>query len=188
MSTLESTFNMQISNLLSGFIGALLGALSSLAIAIYTNKKAVKAMEAERLLSHVATAVSLAGQLFDNYLSFSPHLINQSSFGIRIEENSLARTKHSFYLYGEAKYLEHLLPQNLRHRWDMMLVLISEFSTMQRLDGPVRNRAQVDVEHYIRYVRDSCVDFLDGKEVRKELKHPYISREDSEAWVPSEFK
>jgi hypothetical protein len=184
MSTLESTFNMQVSNLLSGFVGALIGALASFFIAIYTNNKAMKVMDAERLRSHVATAVSLAGQLFDNYLSFNPSLLNQSSFGVRIEENSLGRMKYSIQLHGEAKYLQYLLPQILRHRWDMMLVLVSEFSTMQRLDGPDRNRAQVDVEHYIRYVRDSCVDFLDGKEVRSELERPYLNREDAVAWMP----
>ena len=70
----------------------------------------------------------------------------------------------------------------------MMLVLISEFSTMARLDPPNRNRAQIDVENFIQYVRDSCVDFLDGKEVRVELKHPYLNREDSVAWMPSEQK
>jgi hypothetical protein len=59
---------------------------------------------------------------------------------------------------------------------------------MSRLDPPNRNRAQIDVENFIQYVRDSCVDFLDGKEVRVELKHPYLSREDSVAWMPSEKK
>ena len=105
MNTLESTFNMQISNLLSGFVGALFGALVSFAIAIYANNRATKAMDAERLRGHVATAVSLAGQLFDNYLSFNPSLLNQSSFGVRVEENSLGRIKYSIQLHGEAKYL-----------------------------------------------------------------------------------
>jgi hypothetical protein len=176
---------MQTSNLLSGFLGALLGALSSLIIAIYTNKRAVKTMETERLRGYVATAVTLSGQLFDNYLSFNPRIINQSNFGMRVEENTLGRMKYSIHLHGEAKYLEHLLPEILRHRWDCMLVLISEFSVTERLDMPNRNRAQVDVENFIKYVRDSCVDFLDGKEVHGDEIRPYLSREDSAAWMPS---
>ena len=186
MSTSESTFKLQFSNLLSGFIGALLGALSSFMIAIYTNKKAVNSLEAERLRSHVSTAIILAGQLFDNYLAYNPRLINQPSFGVRVEENSLGRMKYSIQLHAEAKYLEHLLPQILRRRWDVMLVLIAEFSAMEKIDGPNRNRAQVDVDHYIQYVRDSCVDFLDGKEVRIEVKGPYLRREDPGAWMPPE--
>jgi len=185
MNISGSIFNMQISNLLSGFVGALLGALSSLSIAIYANKRAVIAMETERLRGYVATAVTLAGQLFDNYISYNPRMIYQSSLGIPVEENTLGRIKHSIQLHGEAKYLEHLLPEILRHRWDMMLVLISEFSVVEKLDMPNRNRAQVDVENFIKYVRDSCVDFLDGKEVHGEEKRPYLGREDSVAWMPS---
>jgi hypothetical protein len=187
MNTSESIFSMQFSNLLSGFVGALLGALSSFAIAIYTNKKAIATLEVERLRSHVASAVILAGQLFDAYLSFNPHRINQSIFGVPIEEKSLNRMKYSIQLHGEAKYLEHLLPQILRHRWDVMLVLIAELSAMEKQDDVTRNRAQVDVDHYIQYVRDSCVDYLDGREVRIEVKGPYLRRKDAAAWMPPEI-
>ena len=182
MNTFVSTFDMQISNLLSGFVGALLGALSSLAIAIYTNKKAIKTMEKEKLRGYVASAVTLAGQLFDNYLSFNPWIINQSSFGMRVEDRTLERIKHSIHLHGAAKYLEHLLPGILRHRWDMMLVLISEYGATEGMDAPNRNRAQVDVGNYIQYVRDSCVDYLDGLEVRCELERPFLKRDDSVSW------
>jgi hypothetical protein len=186
MNTFVNISSMQVSNLLSGFIGALLGALSSFLIAIYANKRASVAMETERLQSHVATAVILAGQLFENYLSFNPHLLNQSIFGLRVEENSLHRIKHSIQLHEEAKYQRFLLPELLRYRWDMMLVLISEFGTMERSEASKVGRAQMDVEHYIQYVRDSCVDFLDGKEMRRELKRPYLNRDDAVAWIQSD--
>ena len=182
MNIFVNTSNMQMSNLLSGFIGALLGALSSFAIAVYANKKAREDLKEERLRSHLAKAVSLAGQLIDNYISYNPILINQSNFGLQIEEKSITRINAAIYLHGEAKYLQYLLPEVLRHRWDMMLVLISEFSAMERIDSPKRNRAQVDVDHYIRYVQSSCVDFLDGRKVQNELKRPYLSREDVKPW------
>ena len=174
---------MQISDLLSGFIGAILGATSSFIIAIISNKNSIKAMELERLRGYTAKAVSLAGELFDNFLFYNPKLINQNSFGMRVEENSLSRIKYSVQLHAEAKYLQYLLPQNLRKRWDMMLVLISEFSATTDLDAPNRNRAQVDVDQYIKYVIDSCVDFLDGKEIRNELVRPYLKRDDPNAWA-----
>jgi hypothetical protein len=64
----------------------------------------------------------------------------------------------------------------------MMLVLISEFSGMEKIDSLKRNRAQVDVDHYIRYVQSSCVDFLDGRKVQAEHKRPYLNREDAKPW------
>jgi hypothetical protein len=103
---------------------------------------------------------------------------------MRIEENSFIRIKYSVQLHGEAKYLQYLLPQELRNRWDMMLVSISEFGNTADLDSPNRNRAQVDVENYIKYVRNSCVDYLDNKEIRSELKRPFLKRNDANAWEP----
>jgi len=176
-----------ISNLLSGFIGALLGAAGSLGVAIYSNKKEAKSLEVERLRGYVASAIFLAGQLLDNFLSFKPSIINRSSFGMRVEEGSLVRVNQAIRLHGEAKYLEHLLPEHLRNRWDLLLVLITEFSATESLDLPNRNRAQVDVENFIQYVRDSCVDFLDGNEVRKEIKRPYLKRDDPIAWNQMDF-
>lgn len=178
--------NMQFSNLLSGFIGAVLGALSSFAIAVYANKQAREDLKEERLRNYLAKAVSLAGQLIDNYISYDPILIYQSNFGLQIEEKSLNRVNYSVNLYEEAKYLQFLLPEVLRHRWDMMLVLISEFSAMEKLDSPKRNRAQVDVDHYIRYVQISCVEFLDGKQVQNEHERPYLNREGATPWSASD--
>ncbi len=178
--------NMQMSNLLSGFIGALLGAMSSFAIAVYANKQGRKDLKEERLRSHVAKAVSLAGQLIDNYISYNPLLINQTNFGVQIEEKFFNRINYAIHLHDEAKYLQYLLPEVLRHRWDMMLVLISEFSAMEKSDSVKRNRAQVDLDHYIRYVQSSCVDFLDGRHVQNELKRPYLNREDATPWSTSD--
>ena len=175
-----------ISNLLSGFIGALLGALGSLGVAVYTNKKATKSLEAERLRGFVASAVVLAGQLLDNFLAYNPTMVNRSSFGMKIEEGTLMRVNQAIRLHGEAKYLEHLLPGQLRMRWDMMLVLIDEFSSTDTLNSPNRNRAQVEVGNFIQYVRDSCVDFLDGKEIRRNIDRPYLKRDDPNAWTQTE--
>ena len=186
MSTFESISSFDMSELLSGFVGALLGSFSSYLIAIYSSKKATKAMETERLRGYVATAVSLAGSLFDTFLSYRPNLLHQSRFGLKLDAESLERIEDSVELYGKGKHLTYLLPQVLRNRWDMMLVLIHEFHVAEGLDGPERNRAQVDVEHFIQYVRESCVDFLDGRKVRSELSRPYLRREDSEAWLPLE--
>ena len=182
MSIFVNISNMQVSNLLSGFIGALLGALSSFAIAVYANRKAREDLKEERLRGQLAKAVSLSGQLFDNYISYNPFLVYQSNFGLQIKEESLNRINYAIHLYGEAKYLQFLLPQELRLRWDMMLVLISEFSAMEKSDSSKRNRAQVDVEHYIRYVQSSCVDFLDDRQVQNELHRPYLNRDDATPW------
>ena len=96
------------------------------------------------------------------------------------------RVNQAIRLHGEAKYLEHLLPGQLRMRWDMMLVLIDEFSSTDTLNSPNRNRAQVEVGNFIQYVRDSCVDFLDGKEIRRNIDRPYLKRDDPNAWTQTE--
>lgn len=175
-----------MSNLLSGILGALLGALASVCIAIYTNRVGVKNLELERLRGFVSTAVMLSGHLFDNYLAYNPHLLNQNSFGLRVQENYLRRIIETIKLHEEAKYLEHLLPPALRFRWDMMLVLISEYSATENVDSPNRNRARVDVENYIIYVRNSCVNYLDGKEIGLDLDRPYLKRNDASPWTPPE--
>jgi hypothetical protein len=175
-----------MSNLLSGILGALLGAMASVCIAIYTNRVGVKNLELERLRGFVSTAVMLSGHLFDNYVAYNPHLINQNSFGLRVEENYLRRIKETIKLHDEAKYLQHLLPPALRYRWDMMLILISEYSATDNLDSPNRNRARVDVENYISYVRRSCVKYLEGNEIGSDLDRPYLKRNDAFPWTPPE--
>ena len=130
---------IKLTNLLSGFFGALLGASGSFLVAIYVNKKAVRSLAKERFRNHAANGVVLAGRLFDSFLYFRPGLLNQSSFGIEIQEESLARMREASRLYDEGKYFEHLLPQELRKRWDSMLLLIGDYSRIESLDSPNKN-------------------------------------------------
>lgn len=172
-----------MTNLLSGFFGALLGALGSFLVAIYVNKKAVCSLTKERFRNQAANGVVLAGRLLDYFHSYRPDLLNQSSVGMRIQEESLARMQEASRLYDEGKYFEHLLPQELRKRWDSMLLLISDYSRTESLASWNKNRAMVDVQTYIKYVRDSLVNYLDDKYIGEGAPHPYLKRDDSESWV-----
>lgn len=142
----------------------------------------------EKSKERVGAALLQSSKILDTFTSYKPNLIYRSSFGARIESESMIRIGKAIEIYDEAKYLEYLLPQIVRKRWDMMLVLIAEFQNLEQIDDIRKNRALCDVQNYIQYVRESLLDYLDEKQVRTELKRPYLQRESLEDWVDTTRK
>ena len=171
------------SNLFSGFIGAVLGAVGSLVAAIYTHKRQQASSKLERERNNISEALILAGKLHDNYFNYRPNSLNSFGFRSRPEDQQFrSKIQNSVDIYDSSKYFMALLPSTFRKRWDMMLILISEFSNLISVDDVTRNRAGEDVSTYIRYVQNSLQDYLDGKPVRPEFERPYLRREDPESW------
>ena len=178
------------SNLFSGFVGAILGAVGSLLAAIYTHNKQQASFKLERERNNISEALILAGKLFDNYHNYRPNSLNSFGFRSRPDDQQYrSRIQNSVDIYDSSKYFMALLPSVFRKRWDMMLILIIEFSNLIGVDDVTKNRAGVDVSTYIRYVQNSLQDYLDGKPIRPEYERPYLRREDPETWQePSSTK
>jgi hypothetical protein len=51
-------------------------------------------------------------------------------------------------------------------------------------DSPMMNRAQLDVENYIKYVLISLKRFMDGEPLPERTTAPYLKRADGAAWHP----
>lgn len=170
------------SQLITTLLSVATGAMLSFGIsyfAIYRNEKFAK-LEKQREI--VASALLLSSKLFDSFLSYKPNLLFQSRLGPAIEDESKQKMIKAIEVYDEAKYLQYFLPKILQKRWDTMLVLLSEFQNLKEVDGIKINRSLCDVQNYIQYIRESLLDFLDGKKVRRELKRPYLKRESMENW------
>ncbi len=165
-------------SLASGSIGSIITLIFTY-FAISRNEKFAKL---EKSRERVSAALLQSSKILDTFTSYKPKLIYQSSIGQKIEAESKIGISKAIEIYDEAKYLEYLLPQILRKRWDRMLILISEFQNLEQIDEIRKNRALCDVQNYIQYVRNSLLDYLDGLQVRAELERPYLRRESVENW------
>lgn len=174
---------MPKSDVIISLVSVMIGSAISFAITYFGISRSEKFAKVEKIRERVAAALLQSSKLLDTFTSYKPKQIYQSSFGLKIEPESKIRIDRAIEIYDEAKYLQYLLPPLLRKRWDMMLVLISEFQKLDQIEDIRKNRALCDVQNYIQYVRDSLLDYLDEKHVRKELKRPYLQRESVENWV-----
>jgi hypothetical protein len=176
------------SQLLATLLSVATGAIISFGISyfgIYRNETFAKL---ERQKEIVASALLQSSKLFDSFLSYKPHLLYQSRLGLAIEDESKQKIIKAVEIYDEAKYSQYLLPKILQKRWDMMLVLISEFQNLNKADGIIINRSLCDAQNYIIYIKDSLLDFLDGKKVRGELERPYLNRDSMKNWEDDSVK
>ena len=174
---------MPKSDVIISLVSVFIGSAITFAVTYFGIFKSEKFAKLEKSRERVGTALLQSSKLLDTFTSYKPKLLYQSSFGLKIEPESKIRISRAIEIYDEAKYLQYLLPPLLRKRWDMMLVLISEFQNLDQIDDIRKNRALCDVQNYIQYVRESLLDYLDEKQVRTELKRPYLQRESVENWV-----
>jgi hypothetical protein len=175
---------MPKSDVIISLVSVFIGSAITFAVTYFGIFKSEKFAKLERSRERVATALLQSSKLLDTFTSYKPKLLYQSSFGPKMEPESKIRISRAIEIYDEAKYLQYLLPPLLRKRWDMMLVLISEFQNLDQIDDIRKNRALRDVQNYIQYVRESLLDYLDEKLVRAELKRPYLQSESVENWTP----
>lgn len=174
---------MPKSDVMISLVSVFIGSLITFAVTYFGIFKSEKFVKLEKSRERVAAALLQSSMLLDTFTRYKPNLLYQSSFGLKIEPELKIGISRAIEIYDEAKYLQYLLPTPLRNRWDMMLVLISEFQNMDPIDDIRKNRALCDVQNYIQYVRESLLDYLDEKQVRTELKRPYLQRESVENWV-----
>ena len=170
------------SNVLISLVSVIIGSIITLIVTFFGISRNEKFAKLEKSRERVGAALLQSSKILDTFTSYKPKLLYQSSFGLKIEAESKTRISKAIEIYDEAKYLEYLLPQILRKRWDMMLVLIAEFQNLEQIDDIRKNRALCDVQNYIQYIRNSLVDYLDEIQVRTELKRPYLQRESLENW------
>lgn len=176
---------MPKSDVILPLVSVFIGSAITFAVTYFGILKSEKFAKLEKSRERVAAALLQSSKLLDTFTSYRQKLLYQSSFGLKLEPESKNRISSAVEIYDEAKYLQYLLPPLLRKRWDMMLVLISEFQNLDQIDDIRKNRALCDVQIYIQYVRDSLLDFLDETSIRTELERPYLQRESVENWTDS---
>ncbi len=173
---------MPKSDVIISLVSVFTGSAITFAVTYFGIYRSERFAKLEKSRERVGTALLQSSKLLDTFTSYKPHLLYQFSFGLKIEPESKIRISRAIEIYDEAKYLQYLLPPRLRRRWDMMLVLISEFQNLSQVDDIRKNRALCDVQNYIQYVRDSLLDYLDEKQIRTEFQRPYLQRENLEVW------
>ncbi len=131
----------------------------------------------------IANSIPLVSRLLDEFVNYKPNRLFQAEIGMNLSEQTLIRINSAIKLFDESKSVQYLLPQDVRKRWDSMLVLISEFSNTEQMEATLRNRALCDVQNYIKYVRDSLTDLLDEVVLRPDYKRPYLQRNEITNWV-----
>ena len=176
----ENTMN---SNIVSAIIGGLCGSLISGVIGYIFIWKNESFLKKEKTRELVASALPIACKVIDTFRFYQPKKIDQSSFGLKLDNGYITRITAAINIYYEAKYIGHLLPHILRKRWDYMLILVSEYENLEQMDDIQKNRALCDVQNYLQYVRDSLIDFLDGRKVRPEYIRSYLQREAADNWI-----
>lgn len=168
---------------MSAILGGFFGSIFSGVIGYLFIRRNESFQKKEKIREIVAAALQVASRVFDTFHSYQPKRIYQSKLGLKLDEDFRFRINQAIKIYDEAKYLEYLLPISLRKRWDLMLILVSEYENLGRIDDIRKNRALCDVQNYIQYVRESLLDYLDEKHVRTELTRPYLQRESVENWI-----
>ena len=159
-------------NLLSGFIGALLGALSSFCVALYSNKKQVERIDKERRINLLTEGYLLSGTLLSTYRNYNPGILNSASFGIRVDDQFQIKIKEAIEVYDKALNFTHLLPMDLRSRWIEALGLIQKLSTFEHQTPESLRIAQLETHNYLAHLKNSILDLLENRVLREEAPTP----------------
>ena len=170
------------SDVLLSLGSAAIGSLIALLASYISVRRHEKFTSLEKQRERVAEALQLSAKILDTFTSYRPVFLANSNFGLKIESDYENRIRYAMSVYDDAKYIEYLLPVKFRNRWDQMLILVSEFETIHRLDDVIKNRALCDAQNYIQYVRKSLLDFLDEQDVRPDYPRPYLQRESLDNW------
>lgn len=174
---------MHNSDVIISLVSVFIGSAITFAATFFSISKSEKFAKLEKSREQVGAALIQSSKLSGTFTSYRPALLFQPSFGLKIDPESKIRISRAIEIFDEAKTLQYLLPPVLRKRWELMLILISEFQNLDKIDDIRKNRALCDVQNYIQYVRDSLLDYLDEKQVREELKRPLLQRDSVENWM-----
>ena len=172
---------MSWSNLASGLLGSLIGAGASIVVASQSNTHN-RELEIRNFHKQNIAEAMYEIQGMRDYYKFLPE-INIGPGLFRRHESFQIRLDSAEYYYSKIKSRLPLIDKSLRKRWDQLAVLLGEYSVERKWDEVQKNRALADIDGYIRYVKDSLQDYLDGDDIRAHEDRPYLLRHDPEAWI-----
>ncbi len=167
----------------AGLIGGVVGAVLTGIFSFFLLGRSQKFEKRQLNRMRIANAIPLASRLLDEFVNYKPNRLFQAEIGMNLSEQSLIRINSAINLFDESKSVQYLLPQDVRKRWESMLILISEFSNSEQMDATLRNRALCDVQNYIKYVRESLMDLLDEVVLRPDYTRPFLQRDEITNWV-----
>lgn len=174
---------MNSDNLLSGVIGAGLGALASFASVFYVEKSNKKQIREERYRNAVATGVVQIGLLKDCFLNYDPAKRYRGLGSFAQNEDDFIKANQTIQIFNDCKIQCPLLPQEFRERWNNLLGIVSSLSNRRHWDEFIAARSIDDVNAYFDYVVVSLANYVDSKEPVPDLMPPYLQREDMEVWT-----
>ena len=160
------------SNLLSGFVGAVLGAIASFCVAVYANKKQVAAIAKERRLNLLTDGFILTGKFLESFKYYKPNLLSGSRFGMKLTEDYEFKIRESISIYQELKSLTHLMPFELRNRWIEAQDLVHKFNCQEFKDSESLQIAELETRNYLVHLHNSILDLLEDRDLRDEIQVP----------------
>lgn len=182
----NSIQNMNMSNLLSGLLGALIGAGATFLSVWLQLSKQSKLATRERHIGHVDSAITAVHSIIHRI----PALPNMNRHAIgynnatEVEANRASLRAEFSALRG----FTYLLPSSVREHWDEWLLCLSDFSTPRAWSEVQLNRAQTDVDAFTRFLISVLDSFKNNVEIPEALVRPYLLRESIETWSPAESK
>lgn len=174
---------MNTDNLLSGLIGAGLGALASFVGVFYVEKSNKRQIREERYRNAAATGLVQVGLLKENFLNYDPAKMYRGLGHFAQNDDDFRRANQTIQIFNDCKIQSPLLPQEFRERWNNLLGIVSSLANRRHWDQVIAARAIDDVNAYLDYVVASLANYMDSKEPIPDLKPPYLQREDMEVWT-----
>ena len=160
------------SNLISGFIGAILGAFSSFGVAWYANRKQVEALTFQRRLNSLTEGLQLSGKLLENFRSYKPNLITSSKLGLKIDKDFEFSIREAIQDLQKFKRFTFLLPIELRNRWLESHDLVVKLSHSAFTDIEERKIAELETYNYLAHLHNSILEVLEGRDLPPEVPIP----------------
>lgn len=174
---------MNTDNLLSGLIGAGLGALASFVSVFYVEKSNKRQIREERYRNAVATSLVQVGLLKECFLNYDPAKRNRGLGPFAQNDDDFIRANQTIQIFNDCKIQSPLLPQEFRVRWNNLLGIVSSLANRRHWDPLIAARSIDDVNAYFDYVIVSLANYVDSKDLVANLAPPYLQREDMEVWT-----
>ena len=174
---------MSLDSLLSGLIGAGLGAFASFVSVYYVDRSNKRQIREERYRNAVATGIIQIGLLYENFTNFDPAKKFRGIGSFSQNDDDFIRANKTIQAFHDCKVQGLLLPVELRKRWNCLLGLVSSLTNRSQWDEFISARSIDDVNAYFEYVIASLTNYLDSKGPLPYLNPPYLQREEMEVWT-----
>ncbi len=174
---------MNPDNLLSGLIGAGIGALASFMSVFYVEKSNKRQIREERYRNAVATGLVQINLLKECFLNYDPAKRYRGLGTFSQNDDDFIRANQTIQNFIVCKIQSPLLPQELRERWNGLMGLVSNVANRRYWDEFIAARSIDDVNAYFDYVVASLANYLDSKVLPPNLTPPYLQREDMQVWT-----